>query len=213
MPPPANSHPKIHGGTALKSQLIVCTALILSLLASPAFGGCGKWVVRDNTDFLTDPVFDQAVASSTGSNATVNSDGTPIAKNETKKADRTESTSSTTADKNEAEAIDLAGKWRINLVNGQGAEQNAGKALDLILIQTGDRLQGYGTILEDGIDIPATATGTISEDGINLDVKMAKKDYRLDMSLVKSELEGSYELYDSETLSENGNATASRSNA
>ncbi|MDD1762609.1 MAG: hypothetical protein LUQ59_10290, partial [Methanothrix sp.] len=82
-----------------------------------------------------------------------------------------------------------------------------------ILIQTGDRLQGYGTILEDGIDIPATAIGTISEDGINLDVKMAKKDYRLDMSLVKSELEGSYELYDMETLSENGNATASRSNA
>jgi len=155
------------------------------------------------------------VASSTGSNATVNSDGTPIAKNETKEADTTESTSSTTANKNEADAIDLSGKWRINLVNGQGAEQNAGKALDLILIQTGDRLQGYGTILEDGIDIPATATGTISEDGINLDVKMTqqKKDYRLDMSLVKSELEGSYELYDMETLSENGNATASRSNA
>jgi hypothetical protein len=196
----------------LKSQLIVCTALILSLLASPAFGGCGKWVVRDNTDFLTDPVFDQAVASSTGSNATVNSDSTPIAKNETKEADTTVSTSSTTANKNEADAIDLAGKWRINLVNGQGAGQNAGKALDLILIQTGDRLQGYGTILEDGIDIPATATGTISEEGINLDVKMAKKDYRLDMSLVKSELEGSYELYDMETLSENGNATARRSN-
>ena len=199
----------------MKSQLIVCIALILLLLASPAFGGCGKWVVRDNTDFLTDPVFDQAVASSTGKNATVNSDGTPIAKNETKQADTTVSTSSATADKNEEDAIDLAGKWRINLVNGQGAEQNAGKALDLILIQTGDRLQGYGTILEDGIDIPATATGTISEDGINLDVKMTqqKKDYRLDMSLVKSELEGSYELYDMETLSENGNATASRSNS
>lgn len=197
----------------MKSQLIVCITLILSLLASPAFGGCGKWVVRDNTDFLTDPVFDQAVASSTGNNATVNSDGTPIAKNETKQADTTASTSSTTADQNGADAIDLAGKWRINLVNGQEAGQKPGKALDLILIQTGDRLQGYGTILEDGIDIPATATGTISEEGINLDVKMAKKDYRLDMSLVKSELQGSYELYDSETLSENGNATASRSNA
>jgi hypothetical protein len=196
----------------LKSQLIVCIALILSLLASPAFGGCGKWVVRDNTDFLTDPIFDQAVASSTGSNATVNSDGTPIVKNETKEADATEGTSAA-ADQNEAEAIDLAGKWRINLVNGQ-AEQNAGKALDLILIQTGDRLQGYGTILEDGIDIPATATGTISKEGVNLDVKMTqqKKDYRLDMSLVKSELEGSYELYDKETLAENGNATASRTN-
>ena len=56
----------------MKSQLIafICIILIVSLSASPAFGGCGRWVIRDNTDFLTDPVFDQAVASSTGTSAT-----------------------------------------------------------------------------------------------------------------------------------------------
>ena len=48
-------------------------------------GGCGKWVIRDNTDFLKDPIFDDAVASSTGSSANINPDGTENAKNETEK--------------------------------------------------------------------------------------------------------------------------------
>jgi hypothetical protein len=197
----------------LKSQLIICMALILSMLASPAWGGCGKWVIRDNTDYLKDAIFDDAVASSTGSSATVNADGTPIAKNGTIETNTTTLSGNTAAAaEKKAPTIDLAGKWRVNLENGQ-AEQNTGKAMDLILIQSGDRLQGYGTILEEGSDIPATATGTISQDGINLDVKLIqqKKDYRMDMALVKSELLGSYELYETEKLAENGNATASRS--
>ncbi len=99
------------------------------------------------------------------------------------------------------------------MLEKSSAEQNTGKAIDLILIQTGDRLQGYGTLLEGGSDSPATATGSISDEGISLDVKLIqqKKDYRLDMALVKSKLEGSYELYEMEKLEENGNATASRS--
>jgi len=205
---------KIYGGPTLKSQIIacICIILIVSLSSSPAFGGCGKWVIRDNTDFLTDPVFDQAVASSTGSNATVNPDGTPKTDNKAKEASAEDASASKAADGKDADPMDLAGKWRIDLKNGQ-SEQNGAKSLDLILIQTGDRLQGYGTVIEDGADIPATATGTISKDDVSLDVKLTqqKKDYRLDMSLIKSDLTGSYELYDMESLSENGNATARRS--
>jgi hypothetical protein len=199
----------------LKIRFIICMALTLALLASPAWAGCGKWVVRDNTDFLKDDVFDDAVASSTGSSATVNSDGTPIAKNETNaenKAAVSSAPNSTTSREKKAADIDLAGKWEVRLNNGQ-ADQSAEKAMNLILIQSGDRLQGYGTILEEGADIPATATGSISQDGISLDIKLTqqKKDYRLDMALVKNELLGSYELFDTEILRENGNATASRS--
>ena len=93
------------------------------------------------------------------------------------------------------------------------AEQSKGSALDLILIQTGERLQGYGTLVEGGSDIPATATGTISEDSISLDVKLVqlKKDYKLDLALIDNKMEGNYELYESQTLAEDGNATASRS--
>jgi hypothetical protein len=193
----------------LKSQLFVCTVLILAMLAYPAHAGCGKWVIRDNTDFLKDPMFDDAVASSTGSSATLNSDGTPIAKNETAK--NSEDVANNVAAEKKASSIDLAGKWRIMLEKSP-AEQNT---IDLILIQTGDRLQGYGNLLEGGLDSPATATGSISDEGISLDVKLIqqKKDYRLDMALVKSDLEGSYELYAMEKLEENGNATASRANS
>jgi hypothetical protein len=193
----------------LKSQFIVCMLLILAMLAYPALGagGCGKWVIRDNTDFLIDPMFDDAVASSTGNSATVNPDSTPKeAKNKTQEMKEKAAVS-----EKKAPSIDLAGKWRVMLEKNP-AEQNI---IDLILIQTGDRLQGYGTLLEEGSDSPATATGSISEEGISLDVKLIqqKKDYRLDMALVKSELEGSYELYDMEALAENGNATARRSSS
>jgi hypothetical protein len=202
----------LKGGPQLKSQIIVCMVLILAMLASPAYAGCGKWVVRDNTDFLEDPIFDDAVSSSTGSSATVNPDGTVKAKNETVENSEKVSTNNNVIAEKKAPTIDLAGKWKVRLEKSQ-AEQNTGKAIDLILIQTGDRLQGYGTLLEGGSDIPATATGSISEGGISLDVKLSKqkKDYRLDMALISSKLEGSYELYELEKLAENGNATASRS--
>lgn len=202
----------------MKSQLIVCAVLILAVLASPAYAGCGKWVIRDNTDYLEDPMFDDAVASSTGSSATANADGATIVKNETDEKSQKASTNNTAAVVNEAPPIDLEGNWKVMLekdLNESPAEQDAGKAIDLILIQTGERLQGYGTLIEGGLDIPATATGSISDEGISLDVKLVQqqKDYRLDMNLLSSELQGSYELYEMEELTENGKATARRSNS
>jgi hypothetical protein len=149
-------------------------------------------------------MFEDAVASSTGSSATVNQDSTVKEKNET-----VENSEKAAIVEKKAPTIDLAGKWRVMLEKSP-AEQDT---IDLILIQTGDRLQGYGTLLDGGLDSPATATGSISDEGISLDVKLIqqKKDYRLDMALVKSELLGSYELYAMEKLEENGNATARRS--
>lgn len=188
----------------MRSQLILCMVLILAMLAYPALAGCGKWVIRDNTDFLKDPIFDDAVASSTGSGATVNPDGTLKAKNET-----IENSGKVAVAEKKKPTIDLAGKWKVMLEKSP-VEKNT---IDLILIQNGDRLQGYGSLFEGGSDSPATATGSISDKGISLDVKLIqqKKDYRLDMALIKSEMEGRYELYAMEKLSENGNATASRS--
>jgi hypothetical protein len=92
-------------------------------------------------------------------------------------------------------------------------QQSLESSLDLILIQSGDRLQGYGTLEERGAQIPATATGSMSQDNVRLDVKLSRqnKDYRLDLSLINSTLEGSYELYESDKLSEKGDAKASRS--
>jgi hypothetical protein len=201
----------------LKTHLVLCTVLIMALLAYPAWaaGGCGKWVVRDNTDFLTDPLFDQAVASSTGASATLNPDGTEkqsTEKAETENKSVTPIVSSAVAAEKKNPAIDLGGKWKVKLEKGT-PELTSGMALDLILIQTGERLQGYGTLIDGGMDVPATATGSISEGSVSLDVKLVKqkKDYKLDLALVNNKMEGNYELYESEKLAEDGNATASRS--
>jgi hypothetical protein len=193
-------------------HLVLCTVVIVALLANPAWAGCGKWVVRDNTDFLTDPLFDQAVASSTGTSATLNPDGTARQSQEKENKSETAAVSNAVATEKKDPAIDLGGKWRIMLDKG-ATEQNRGTALDLILIQTGERLQGYGTLIDEGSDITATATGSISEDSISLDVKLVKqkKDYKLDLALINNKMVGHYELYESEKLAADGNATASRS--
>lgn len=197
----------------MKTHLVLCTVLIMTLIAYPAWAGCGKWVVRDNTDFLTDPLFDQAVASSTGSSATLNPDGTAKQSTEVEKENTsvTSTVSSAAAVEKKDLAIDLGGKWRVMLEDT--LEQNKGTAIDLILIQTGERLQGYGTLIGSGSDIPATATGSILDGSVSLDVKLVKqkKDYKLDLALVKNKMEGDYELYESEMLTGDGNATASRS--
>lgn len=194
----------------MKTLMILCAALIMAMLAYQASAGCGRWVVRETTDYLQDPVFDEAVASSTGPNSTVNP-ASPSNQSEEKKNDKAADIEPE-AVQEKAPAIDLSGKWRVVLQPDQG-QQSVESPLELILIQSGDRLQGYGTLEEKGAQIPATATGSISQDDVSLDVKLTKQDkeYRLDLSLINSTLEGSYELYESDKLSEKGEASASRS--
>ena len=191
----------------MKMKSILSLALILIILASPAWAGCGRWVVRDNTDFLADPLFDAAMESSTGINDSAASGE--------EAANQTENSSTSPAPEaivqKKDPIIDLAGKWRMSLIGG-GSEA-ATKIMDMILIQSGDRLQGYGTILDGDSDYLATATGAVSEDEISLEVKVnsQQKDYRLDLVHENGRLQGSYELYQAERLAGSGNATASRS--
>jgi hypothetical protein len=60
----------------LKRHLVLCIVLIVALIANPAWAGCGTWVVRNGIEYFSDPAFDRAAASSTGSSATLYSDGT-----------------------------------------------------------------------------------------------------------------------------------------
>ena len=190
----------------MRMKSILSLALILIILASPAWAGCGRWVVRDNTDFLADPLFDAAMESSTGINDSAASGE--------EAANQTENSSTSPAPEaivqKKDPIIDLAGKWRMSLIGG-GTE--SAKIMDIILIQSGDRLQGYGTILDGDSDYLATATGAVSEDEISLQVKVSshQKDYRLDLVHENDRLQGSYQLYQAERLAGSGNATASRS--
>ena len=60
----------------MKRHLVLCIVLIVALIANPAWAGCGTWVVRNGIEVFVDPAFDRAEASSTGSSATLNPDGT-----------------------------------------------------------------------------------------------------------------------------------------
>ena len=194
----------------MRMKSILSLALILVILASPAWAGCGRWVIRDNTDFLADPLFDAAVESSTGINASSGPEGSPTAANQTENISISPAPEAIV--QKEDPIIDLAGKWRMNL-NGSGTE--SAKIMDIILIQSGDRLQGYGTIAAGDSDALATATGAVSVDEISLDVKAnsQKEDYRMNLVLEDGRLQGSYDLYQAERLAESGNATAGRSGA
>ncbi len=190
----------------MRMKSILSLAMILIILASPAWAGCGRWVVRDNTDFLADPLFDAAMESSTGIN---DLDGSEESQAANQGENNSTATSAVAVVQKEDPIIDLAGKWRMSLA-GDGTE--SAKIMDIILIQSGEMLQGYGSITEGDSDALATATGAVSEDEISLEVKVnsQQEDYRLDLIHEESSMQGSYALYQAEKLAESGNATASR---
>jgi hypothetical protein len=82
-----------------------------------------------------------------------------------------------------------------------------------------DRVQSYGNIKRNGLAIPITGTGFLSNDTLDMDLKLgfgaeASKSiekYVLRLSMIKGTLYGSYELYNSDVMTGKGNATATRS--
>lgn len=205
----------------MRIQIIAAFILIIVMLISQAQAGCGKWVVRyPETDFLDDPTFDEAVKSSTGPTATVTGAGADDTDGSAKD-DAEDNAKDSGDDKAKAEATkkpavevtDVSGNWLVRL------ENFGGSTLNLILIQTKDRLQGYGSLAENGAEIPATATGSVSKDNADLDIKLVKdgainsedRQYKLSMAVEEGSLSGSYEYYLSDELKDEGNATATRS--
>jgi hypothetical protein len=193
----------------MKIQMLMLIFLILFLLSFQASAGCGKWVIRDNTDFLADPTFDEAVKSSTGDSASVKVENTtdqsdqklPVKENQNQEAEK------------QTQNKDVSGKWLFDL------QQTVGSTLDLILIQTGDRLQGYGTLTENGAKTAATATGSITKDSLELDVKTVidnsqkedSKKYEMKLQALDDTLIGHYDLFLSDSIAGEGNATAKKS--
>jgi hypothetical protein len=183
--------------------------LIIGSLCFNASAGCGKWVPRP-TDYLQDPMMDMSDPTSSESNtgATVEqTEGTNI-------QSQTETSSANAAPK-----LDLSGKWSFKL-NG-----TSNQSADLILIQSAswaddgkDRIQGYGSLFEDSQVIPLTATGSLSNDALELELKpngndmisKSHKKYVLRMSPGQEDLLGTYEMYSSDVLAGVGNATATR---
>lgn len=216
----------------MKINPIIYVVLVVALLTSPAWASCGTWIIRGNTEYHYDAEYERAVSSSTGHAAALNANS--ASKEETENsanenASQTEAASNETASAPEEDpvpepaieepvieeepVVDLRGDWKVFL-NTVIDGQNRQEALDLILIQTKDRLQGYGNILQKGKDITVTATGRInSNESISLNVKQVEqnRDYRLDLAIIEERMEGRYTIYQDGTLTGSGNITASRS--
>ncbi|NTV79524.1 MAG: hypothetical protein HGA25_10445 [Clostridiales bacterium] len=111
----------------------------------------------------------------------------------------------------EPEVMQVDGKWTIKL-------ENSGSTMDLILIQTGERVSGSGNLNEATMKIPIIAKGSVSDNSINLDIQTVvgkyvnkiDKSFYLDLVKVDRVISGTYEAYSGEDLTSNGNATASR---
>jgi hypothetical protein len=193
-------------------KMITFAFLILSLLCFQASAGCGKWVVRDNTDFLADPTFDEAIKSSTGELASVKDENTTTATGQSDQKQPAKENQNQEAEK-KTQNKDVSGKWLFDL------QQRLGSSLDLILIQTGDRLQGYGTLTENGAKTAATVTGSINKDSLELDIKAVidhsqnedSKKYEMKLQALDNTLVGHYDLFISDKPAGEGNATAKKS--
>ena len=111
----------------------------------------------------------------------------------------------------EPKVMQVDGKWTVKL-------ENAKSSMDLILIQTGERVQGSGNLNEATTKIPLIAKGSVSANSITLDVQTVvgeyvnkiDKSFQLDLVKVDRVISGSYEAYSGEDLTSKGNATASR---
>ena len=195
----AGKPPFLAGRNSLLKSVfsVFLLAILLSELSS---AGCGRWVVRENTDYLADPLFNVAdPASQDKGNSTEDENSTKL-----------EQAENSTSSKAEALA-DIEGKWLVEL-----NESDRGR-LELRLTQSGDRLQGYGTLTGKGAEVHATATGQLSREKVDLDVKVIEKSpgmevnhYLLSLAFVNQTLSGLYEMRLGDMIAGKGKATASR---
>jgi hypothetical protein len=189
----------------------ILAVLVVGVLCFNASAGCGRWVVRDNTDYLKDPLMDMNDPVPDAPNLTA-TQGSLVEADEKTQSDASRS--------NAKPNPDLSGKWYVKL------NSSANTSADLILVQSAnsaedgkDRVQGYGNLKGNGLAIPITGTGFLSNDTLDMALKLgfgtgASKSiekYVLKLSMVKGTLYGSYELYNSDVLTGKGNATATRS--
>ena len=189
----------------------ILAALVVGVLCFNASAGCGRWVVRDNTDYLQDPLVDMNNPTKDAPNLTATQNHFVEANQRTKSA----------ANRSNAKPkLDLSGKWYVKL------DSPANISADLILVQSTDfaddskdRIQGYGNLKERTLVIPITGTGYLSNDTLDMALKLGVgtgagksiEKYVLKLSMIKDTLHGSYELYNSDALTGKGNATATRS--
>ncbi|MHC1630849.1 MAG: hypothetical protein ACXQT4_00900 [Methanotrichaceae archaeon] len=103
---------------------------------------------------------------------------------------------------------DVSGRWSLKLNAGTSAQNgaiaigsktnSATESVDLGLYQTGDVVFGWGSMIAEGATIVVTASGSMDENTLNLDLISPEKGilYKLDLNVIENSISGSYEAYD-----------------
>ena len=198
----------------MKKLLITFIFLIILIaLSYQASAGCGRWVIRDNTDYLEDPLFDaltDPAPAQTAQNASA-PDVAPAAP--------------AVAAQSTKVVPDLSGKWSLKLIGGSSGQGSGSgvlqRIMDIILVQSSSSIQGYGSFVDNGTAVSVTATGSLDDDLLTLSVRpvtvgsaeKVERLYRLSLKDTDSDkaFQGGYELYLSDDLIGTGNATAIKS--
>ncbi len=84
------------------------------------------------------------------------------------------------------------------------------------MIQSDDKLQGYGNLIDNITEVPATITGSISENAVMLDAKLVSegtsnridKKYKFDLEPSSDTMSGRYKFYEAHKLIRKGDAAA-----
>ncbi|NYT01611.1 MAG: hypothetical protein GKC10_02485 [Methanosarcinales archaeon] len=160
-------------------------------------------MVRETTDYLDDPLFNALAEPSDGQEETAAEEaGAEGQQAEIQEQNLTD----------QKPAVDLSGKWMIGL-NGSSTG-----SLDLIMINSGSSVSGYGNLTESGSVYAVTARGTLTEPDLTLEIRPvtngdaynAVRLFQLKLALAGQSLAGTYQIYQSEELVGRGNATATR---
>lgn len=136
----------------------------------------------------------------------------PLIKPGDKRINNTNISSNTTPKNRDIQQMDTSGKWSIRF------DDKADRSLALTLWTSAGTtgMMGFGTLTEEGIDNPVTATGSATARELRLIVKSATSKYinkiydecDLNLSLSNKTASGTYALMSGGQLSITGNVTA-----
>ena len=137
---------------------------LIGVLCFNASAGCGRWVVRDTTDYFRSPLVNVKDPSTDAPNLTAKQDNFA-------KDDGTNLNDTIRA--NAKPKLDISGKWYVKLNGTANTYSRSYPAQSTDLSEDGkDRIHGYGNLKADSLTIPITGTGLLSNDTLDMGIKL-----------------------------------------
>jgi hypothetical protein len=197
----------------MRSRIAVFLLLLVAMPSFEASAGCGRWVVRENTDYLQDPLFDVLLDQASDSGKGVSAPDplkAELAGKPPENSSKTSAVAPTIPAKSQPMKVD--GKWTVQLDQGNGF-------IDLRLVQnlgiSPEEVMISGTLGSTKIFV--TGTGSVGNETLRMTAKTVVADkinkidrkYVMELFKANDTLSGGYEIFEGVQITK-GNATAIR---